>query len=253
MPFDVGGNTLSSLQTKLYNDTTIVRSGLVCYLDAGIANSYSGTGTTWTDLSGNGYDATLVNGPTYNTSNGGSIVFDGSNDYAEINVNSWIRSNSTAYTFSSFFYLTTADGGAPYNLMTSPLDSNNNDGFWQHLNLGGIWYWRLEDNSAGETGGNVENSSGFSSGNWYHEVTVVKTNSLSFYRNGSLISTISTTFNWANLRNDGTAYIYLGSGYFIGTGYQMTGRIANFAFYNRELSAAEVLQNYNAHRRRFNI
>jgi len=253
MPFDVGGNILTNVRTRLYNDTTIVRSGLQIYLDAAVPASYAGSGTTWTDLSGNGYNATLVNGPTYSTTGSGVIVFDGSNDYAEINVNSWIRSNSTAYTFSSFFYLTSADGGAPYNLMTSPIDSNNNDGFWQHLNLGSNWLWRTEDNSAGENGGNAESPSGFSGGNWYHEVAVVKTNSLLFYRNGSLISTISTTFSWANLRNDGTAYIYLGSGYFINQSYQMTGRIANFAFYNKELSAAEVRQNYNAHRSRFNL
>lgn len=251
MPFDVGGNVISTTDIAYFNDKNIVRSGLQIYLDANIVSSYAGSGTTWTDLSGNGYNATLINGPTYSNTGGGSITFDGSDDYAEINVNSWIRSNSSAYTFSSFFYLTTADGGAPFNLMTSPVDSNNNDGVWQHLNLGSNWLWRAEDNSAGETGGSVESPSGFSSGNWYHEVLVAKTNSLLFYRNGVLISTISTTFNWANLRTDGTAYIYLGSGYH--TDYKMSGRIANFSFYNRELTAAEVRQNYNAHRRRFNI
>jgi len=62
----------------------VVTNGLVLALDAGISRSYSGIGTTWTDLSGNGKNATLINGPTYSSANGGSIVFDGSNDYAEI-------------------------------------------------------------------------------------------------------------------------------------------------------------------------
>lgn len=252
MPFDIGGNILTNTQVNVYNGSRIVRNGLLIYLDSGIANSYPGSGTTWTDLSGNGYNATLVNGPTYTTGSGGAIVFDGTNDYGEINVNSWIRSASSAYTFSSFFYLTTSDGGAPYSLMTSPLDSNNNDGFWQHLNLGN-WLWRTEDNVSGEFGGSVESPSTFSNGKWYYEATVVKTNSLSFYRNGNLIANVSTTFNWANLRNDGTAFVYLATGYFPGTGYHMNGYIANFQMYSRELTSAEVLQNFNAQRTRFGI
>jgi hypothetical protein len=252
MPFNIGGNILTNTQVNVYNGSRIVRNGLLMYLDAGIANSYPGSGTTWTDLSLNGYNATLINGPTYSTTSGGVLVFDGSNDYAEINVNSWIRSASSAYTFSSFFYLTTSDGGAPYSLLTSPNDSNNNDGFWQHLNLGN-WLWRTEDNVSGEFGGNVEAPSPFSSGNWYHIATVVKTNSLIFYRNGLPVATISTTFNWANLRNDHTAYLYLAVGYSPETGYHLNGRMANFSFYNRELSAAEILQNFNADRRRFGV
>lgn len=50
----------------------IVRSGLVLNLDAAEPASYPGTGTTWYDLSGNGNNGTLVNGPTYNSANGGS-------------------------------------------------------------------------------------------------------------------------------------------------------------------------------------
>ena len=59
----------------------IVTSGLVLLLDAGDQASYPGSGTTWTDLSGNGNNGTLTNGPTYSSANGGSLIFDGSNDY----------------------------------------------------------------------------------------------------------------------------------------------------------------------------
>lgn len=252
MPFNIGGNILTNTQVNVYNSSKIVRNGLLIYLDAGIANSYPGSGTTWTDLSGNGYNATLVNGPTYTSLKGGAIVFDGSNDHATVDVNSWIRSTSSAYTFTSFFYYNGgSDGGAPYSLMTSPNAGDTNDGFWQHLNLGS-WLWRTEDAVSGEFGGNVESTSGFTNGNWYYEATVVKTNSLSFYRNGNLIANISTTFNWANLRNDGTAYVYLATGYGPG-GYYMNGYIANFQMYSRELTAAEILQNFNANRGRFGI
>ena len=59
----------------------IVEDNLVLYLDAANTKSYPGTGTTWTDLSGNGVTGTLVNGATFNSGNGGYIVFDGANDY----------------------------------------------------------------------------------------------------------------------------------------------------------------------------
>jgi hypothetical protein len=233
-----------------YNPS-IVTSGLTICVDAGNPRSYNGSGTTWNDVSVNGYNASLVNGPTYTSGINGYFTFDGVNDYASVNVNSWIRSMSSAYTFNSFFYYNdSSNGGAPYSLMTSPNDGNTNDGFWQHLNLGN-WLWRTEDNISGEFGGNVESPSPFVNGNWYHIATVVKTNSLTFYRNGSLVASISTTFNWANLRNDNTAFLYISTGY--GENYPMNGRIGYFSFYNRELSATEVSQNFNAIRGRYSI
>jgi hypothetical protein len=220
-------------------------------LVSGTRGSTVATGGGWADQSGSGNHGELVNGPTFSDDNSGSIVFDGTNDHITVNVNSWIRSASSAYTFSSFFYYNGgSNGGAPYSLMTFPNDNNNNDGFWQHLNLGN-WLWRAEDNVSGETGGNVEAPSTFLNGNWYHIATVVKTNSLIFYRNGLLVSTISTSFNWANLRNDGTAYLYISTGY--GENYYMNGNIGIFQMYNRELSAAEIIQNYNATKGRYGL
>jgi hypothetical protein len=61
-----------------------VTDGLVLHLDAGNPASYPGSGTTWTDLSGNNNNGTLINGPTYSSDNGGSIVFDGVNDYVAL-------------------------------------------------------------------------------------------------------------------------------------------------------------------------
>jgi hypothetical protein len=60
----------------------IVKNGLVLYLDAGSPNSFYPltAGTTWKDISGNTNNSTLTNGPTYNSANGGSIVFDGADD-----------------------------------------------------------------------------------------------------------------------------------------------------------------------------
>ena len=61
----------------------IVTDGLVLLLDAANTKSYVSGSTIWNDLSRSGNTGTLTNGPTYNSSNGGSIVFDGSNDFIE--------------------------------------------------------------------------------------------------------------------------------------------------------------------------
>lgn len=50
----------------------IVEDGLVLYLDAANKKSYPGSGTVWKDLSGNGNDGTLTNGPTFGSTNLGS-------------------------------------------------------------------------------------------------------------------------------------------------------------------------------------
>ena len=101
-------------------------SNLVVYLDAGETTSYSGSGTTWNDLSGNGNNFTLTNGPTYTSSDGGAIVFDGTNDYAvsatsasffafgtsnDYSYGAWVKIDSTAQNESIFSCSTS--GNAP--------------------------------------------------------------------------------------------------------------------------------------------
>ena len=66
----------------IYNPN-IVTDNLVFCVDAANTKSYSGSGTIWKDISGEDNDGTLVNGPTFSNDNGGSIVFDGTNDYIQ--------------------------------------------------------------------------------------------------------------------------------------------------------------------------
>jgi hypothetical protein len=87
----------------------IVTNGLTLNLDAGQLRSYPTTGTIWTDLSGNGLNASLANGPTFDTANGGSIVFDGTDDYASINP-STLLSNVSQFSYSCFANFTTSVG-----------------------------------------------------------------------------------------------------------------------------------------------
>jgi hypothetical protein len=94
----------------LSHSPSIVTDGLVLCLDAGNPKSYPGSGTTWTDLSGNGNNGTLVNGVGYSGSNLGSLVFDGSNDYVN-----WLGSDRgfdvelTNDNFKPLFTLTSTE------------------------------------------------------------------------------------------------------------------------------------------------
>jgi hypothetical protein len=82
----------------------IITDGLVLALDAGSKKSYSGSGTTWKDLSGNGNNGTLVNGPTFDSGNGGSIVFDGFNDLTTV-VGAGKTNYSQSFSMGTWFYI----------------------------------------------------------------------------------------------------------------------------------------------------
>ena len=118
----------------LAHGPSIITQGLVLALDAADRNSYPGSGTTWTDLSGNGNTGTLTNGPTYNSANGGSIVFDGSNDYVNFSYNSSLNIGGLNITLSSWVRPTSlvnlnAGGGIIVR------DSGSNNGLYEILLL----------------------------------------------------------------------------------------------------------------------
>ena len=86
-----------------YNPT-IVTDGLVLCLDAANSRSYPKSGTAWSDLAGSN-NGTLTNGPTFSSANGGSIVFDGSNDRVDTGVNpATLVGDGNPATISAWFY-----------------------------------------------------------------------------------------------------------------------------------------------------
>jgi len=85
----------------------IISNGLVLYLDAANNKSYPRTGTTWYDLSGNNNNGTLTNGPTFNSANGGSIVYDGADDSVNLSL---VSSNVNNVTTEVWFKANTLPG-----------------------------------------------------------------------------------------------------------------------------------------------
>ena len=123
MSFNVGPRTISATGGSIKRvgnyrvhtfPSELVSDGLVLNLDAGDPRSYPSSGTTWTDLSGNGNTGTLTNGPTYSNGNGGALVFNGTNSYVTVgsfssNLNA--ANNSPNITISFWANLTRKSGG----------------------------------------------------------------------------------------------------------------------------------------------
>lgn len=212
----------------------IVSNGLMLNLDAGYLPSYPQNGTSWYDISLSGNNSVLTNGPTFNTSNGGSIVFDGSDDYVNVNSGASLLSN-VSYTKIAWFYVTSF--GTSNNII-----SGGNTG--QHA------FWLAGGNklNAGHNGNwsTVVSSTVLSLNTWYcGAVTFSTTSGWKLYLNGTQEATSVNTTTFT-----GTGDIQLGR---YQTGNNYTGRISIAQVYNSVLSGAEILQNYNAQKSRFGL
>jgi hypothetical protein len=210
----------------------LVTSGLATHLNATNSSSYSGSGTTWTDLSGNGRNATLVNGPSYNTAApAAGITFDGTNDYVALASSSI---NSNADLTLTFVHR---------RLSSTPS--------FQTL-LGGLVAGRLQIRIDHAIGITINKSQTFAMGtfsgfipslnvDYVLTVTLKKsTNTWSLYANDSFVSSFvsSQTFE--------TTSIGLGINTSTTDPERFSGKMYQFLTYNRELSAAEISQNFNA-------
>ena len=220
-----------------YN-TSIVMNGLVMYLDAANSRSYSGSGTSWYEISGSGSTATLSNSPTFSSINNGGFIFNGSNQYATVPTASRFDFSTGSATVTAWFKLTSSG----YNCIVS---KRNGTGF-QLYSLSG----KLYADGAGTAG--KSSSQSVNTGNiFYGAVVYDRASSLMrLYINGvedGNVALDSTTLTDVAGVNIGRATLGGGSSdYFNGTIYQVQ-------LYNRALSAAEIKTNYNAFRKRYGL
>jgi hypothetical protein len=229
----------------------IVTDGLVLCLDAGNSASYPGSGTLWTDLSGNSNNGTLTNGPTFSSANKGSIVFDGTNDYiignstlangllSGLTFSIWVKMNAlvsmglcvnfnSAGSQAGFSFLLTATSidilyftnGANYIGRTATITPNTN-----------IWY------NITATWNGVINNNGFSI--YLYNSKVDNSNS-----SGGTVSSVI---------NGGANFEIGRERYFAGPTNYLNGNITQVSIYNRPLSVSEISQNYNATKGRFGL
>ena len=229
--------------------TSIIVDGLVINMDAANRASYPKTGTTWVDTINNN-NGTLTNGPVFDSANGGSIDFDGTDQMVNIGEISVldIERTDTKSVFS-FCY---------------PEDTSVN-GLSGKAKSGGVFKgWSLRFSSgkiqifiANSTSNRIyiESTSTYSINNWYYVGFSYdgssNANGVTMYING-----VSVPFTIVSNSLTSTT-IQSGAPFQIGTSREnlnyFNGNIANAQVYNRELSATEILQNYNALKGRFGL
>ena len=206
----------------------IVSSGLILHLDAGNVASYPGSGTTWTDLSGNGNHGTLQNGVAFTSSNNGALVFDGTNDYVSTPIDADLQAMPST-TWSGWIKATGVLGWQVIFGME--------DGGWDRMLIienGGLGFSMGHTSNRWQTG-TVANPSA-----WQHVVAIYDNGSMKFYLNGVEYTTATLEGN-----HDSSGTFTIGANQNGGFNFY-SGNIAQVLIYNRALSAAEVLQNFNS-------
>lgn len=239
----------------------IVQNGLVLNLDAGISDSYPGTGTTWYDLSGNNNHVTLYNGVLFDSI---SLYSNGIDAYAKT-TNTLDLTSMNKITVEVIFKDVVTNSGFMVYEHTDNWNTNN-------IYNGSISYggFGMSTNSHGSTSGSVPYGLHIQlrGNNGYSGINVSSIGLLSYQHycveynfskssaettlnyNGSLYpSTLNYGVN--NTSNFGNDYLYFfkrGSGT---VGSQ--GKIAVFRIYNRSLTDQEIRQNFNSLRNRFGL
>lgn len=229
----------------------IVTDGLVLYLDAANTKSYPGSGTTWTDIAA-GNNGTLTNGPTFDSGNGGSIVFDGVDDYVNCgNISSVILGNNQ-FTTSYWFRMTGNARGDLFSIknFNTPQDDI---GFFIDTNNKLYAYFYIQGTLTNNISGRASVSTITFSRNTLYNITVGKDASqkIFMYVNGVLDNnTYSTTTNTSTVAS---TPLWIASNKTTPSTLTLpfAGNIYNMYTYNRALSATEILQNYNAVKSRY--
>lgn len=224
----------------VFSGPEIVNNGLVLHLDAANPRSYPGTGTTWFDLSGSGNNGTLVNSPTYSTSNKGIMTLTGTN-YVSV---SSISSGQFASGFTWAGWCKTSAFSAiwmwPFGTTTG-----------SYLQLGkysGSGNIRFDAAVLLYSGGALDATVNIADNNWHYMVGVWDTQFRYIYLDGTLRASVASVPG-ANPSAYGTMLL----GAHPGPSEFWNGSFGPMSIYTRGLSAAEVLQNFNAQRGRYSV
>ena len=218
-----------------------VTNGLLFCLDAGNPKSYISGSSTWVDMRG-GFDGTLTNGPIYNSLNGGSIVFDGTNDYVATN---FIPASSD-YTFC--VWGKSADQNHSTNRILGNGDSaaglHGFDIIWAYST--GVIY-TVRRNGANNGTRDIQSSVIDNLATGWHYVVVTYNSST-----GSVLY-CDTIQVGSNAVTGFTSTLPLRIGRDGNAADAFNGNVSQVSVYNRALSATEILQNYNATKTRFGL
>jgi hypothetical protein len=236
----------------LYGNS-VVSSGLILHLDAANTSSYSGSGSTWTDLTGNN-NATLISSPTYETLNTrGFLTFNGTSQYGTIPFSNSPFRQTSAITYDVWVKVATAGGG--YVAGTSSSGGQGTGGLGIYTDSA-LFTWTPSNPQSDRS---FTNSSPVSFENTWKHVCMTfnySTNTKALYINGSSVS-MTDSGSWTTATPAGSSYNLSQAdsiaGRFVNSQGYFKGSIAAIKIYNTALSSSDVTTNFNALKQRFGL
>lgn len=243
MPLNLNGNIIHSSDVTSSGVFTLKlnRDSLMCFLDAADIDSYSGSGTTWTDMTGN-YNGTLKSGSSFDAGNSGSIAFASASKQCVA-----IGNMGTFYGKGTISLWINPSTMANYNNAFATKFEGGNAGIRFEEDATGKFSVAIGNDAATFTAYNYTGS-GMAINNWYNVALTWDTasNNAIGYFNGALVFNTNHTY-WATTLPSVT----------IGNGFDATrywnGKVAIFQMYNRMLSSYEIAENYQSQRVRFGL
>ena len=234
-----------------YRGPNIVTDGLIYAIDAGSERSYSGSGTAVTAITGVG-NGTLTNGAGFDSGNGGSWTFDGTDDYIDFGNNLLVPGISQYDTITNF----TIDVWVNWDVFAA----GTNDEIISWWKTGGNTYLDGFLGTSRAGGGTAANpvirfgdgwadtgvtfTASTDVGKWFNIVAIKTSSNAYVYINGVLEATKGSALSWGF--ND-----YPKIGRHPNIGEWLDGKVSNLKLYNTALTATQVLQNFNAQKSRF--
>ena len=219
-------------------------SSLVLDFDAANIKSYSGSGTSWTDLSPTGITGVLTNGPTYSSVDGGVFLFDATDDYVELNTTMASMVGDISYSIVAWVKINSNRPAGGASIGSSCIIGHNDPyGFGLQIDSGNYVNFGLRST------GNYNGVTALALNTWYHVAGVKPAGSNSFiYVNGVQDGTSSSPTTII------TPVATLRIGYGPGRNpAPFDGSISTVQVYTKALSAEEIQQNFNAMRSRYSI
>jgi hypothetical protein len=230
---------------------SIVTNGLVLNLDAGFTPSYATTGTTWYDTSPGVFDGTLTNGPTYAAADGGSIQFDGTNDYINLGNQTSLNFTNGVFTAEAWIWIPSSwTAGSQYpNLISKGATAGWDTEGWalfvfRDYSGAGQKSWGCGMRNSGTT--NIVHRPNCAVNAWLQIVMTLNGSKITLYENGVEITSSNQTINPGSNSTD----VYIGADVNLQC---FPGYVSISRLYSRTLSAAEVLQNFNAQKSRYGL
>jgi hypothetical protein len=242
-----------------YN-TSVIRDGLVLYLDAANLKSYPGTGAVWKDVSGNLNNCTLLNSPTYFTDNEGYLEFDGVNQYGQISDFGYPSENPTdPFTIEAMVYIPTGLDWKVDGSGTAIIGRGSYMGSHGLIRSseGNIQFWirtktAVDNNISAST--YSATASGLQRNTWYHIVGVNHSSELmQIYVNGELMQSVDMTGASQEFIDSGVWRIAGNIAFGGNNGLYGNGRYPMFKIYSKALNQEEIKTNFEALRGRYGI